>query len=166
MQTEAAVQGQSSDVAAIRSILPALIEAWDRGDGAGYASQFEEQSDFIAFDGVRHQGRARNASFHQEVFDTVLRGTRLVGDVEEVRFITGDVALLHMTGAALMPWQDGITADRHSRQSVVVVRRKEGWRIASLHNARIRPVRIPPKGSLLLRLFMGWVRLRTLLSGR
>ena len=42
------------------------------------------------------------ASFHQPLFDTWLKGTRLVGQVTRVQFLAPDVALMHARGGTIM----------------------------------------------------------------
>ncbi len=42
---------QQTDEAAIRKIIMELADAWAAGDGAGYASAFADDADFIVWNG-------------------------------------------------------------------------------------------------------------------
>jgi uncharacterized protein (TIGR02246 family) len=46
---------------------------------------FATDCDFIAFDGARTRERDEVARFHDPLFRTHLKGTRLVGEVTDVR---------------------------------------------------------------------------------
>jgi uncharacterized protein (TIGR02246 family) len=52
---------------------------------------------------MRRQAAQRIDSFHQRVFDKYLKGSRLVGEVSSVRFLTLDVAIMHAVGGTVMP---------------------------------------------------------------
>jgi uncharacterized protein (TIGR02246 family) len=123
------------DEVAIRALVQELLDAWGRGDGRAYGALFTDDADYVAFDGSRTVGREAIAASHQRLFGTWLKGTRLVGQVEGARFVGPDVALVHATGATLMPGKDRPV--RPSIQTLVAVRRDGGWRFAAFHNTRI-----------------------------
>jgi len=155
-------RSESLDERAIRALPRYLEEAWNRGDGFSYAALFTEDCDYVASDGTRLEGRAANAAYHQKLFDSVLYGSRLaVADVS-VRFITADLALLHAEASVFMPWQSADARKRRSLQTCVVVRTDDGWRIAALQAAPVRPLSIPRGWAL--RLLRATFRLRTALA--
>jgi len=164
MRIQTETDSMSLEERAIRDLPRHLAESWNRHDGTAYAAVFTEDSDYIAFDGTHLKGRKQNADHHQRIFDTVLRGTRLVYENVSVRFLTPDVAVMHGEGSVLMPWHATVTAGRRSIQTYVVVRQGGVWRIAAFQNARVRPMRLP-KG-FTLKLIMLMFRLRIALSGR
>jgi uncharacterized protein (TIGR02246 family) len=157
--------GSSTDEAAIRATIARMFEAWNRNDAGAYASPFEDDSDDVSFDGTRVRGRAANEAAHRLLFETVLAHTRLIGEVEDVRFVTGDVAVVHATGAVAWPWHAEVPKKRRSRQTVVFVKREGTWRATAFQNTRIRPVPTIRAGSLLVRAFRAWVRLREAIAG-
>jgi uncharacterized protein (TIGR02246 family) len=126
---------RDADEAAIRALFAELLAAWGRGDGNAYGVLFTDDADYIAFDGSRTVGGRAIAKAHQTLFDTWLKGTRLTGQVENLRFLGPDVAVLLTTGGTLMPKKQ--RAVRPSIQTLVAVRHGAGWRFAAFHNTRI-----------------------------
>lgn len=154
---------RSRDEQAVRGQVQASWAAWDAGDAEAYGACFAADVDYVAFDGQVVRGRAAVVDGHALLFATVLRRTRLRGEIEAVRFVSGDVAVVHAWGGAVWPWQRGVPADRLSRQTYVVVRAGVGWSITAFHNTRVRPT--PAPDSLGFRMFAWVVRLRLRLGG-
>ena len=130
----------SADEAAIRGLFDALLEDWGRGDGDAYGSRFTQDADYVAFDGSRTTGLRNIASSHQRLFDKYLKGTRLTGRIESIRFLGPDIALVHATGGTVMRGKSSPSPERDSIQTLVAVRRGDEWRFAAFHNSRIRPI--------------------------
>jgi uncharacterized protein (TIGR02246 family) len=128
------------DERAIRALHRRVLEAWGAGDGEGFAAPFSDDALFIGFDGSVMRGREQIASMHQEVFDRWMKGTRLVEERTEVRFVARDVAIVHAVGGTLMRGKSEPTPERDSIQTLVVVRDAGGWSFASFQNTRIRPI--------------------------
>jgi uncharacterized protein (TIGR02246 family) len=127
----------SQDEAAIRDLFQQLLRAWGRGDGRAYGSLFTDDADYVAFDGSRTRGAQAIGDVHQPLFDTWLKGTRLIGQIESVRFLGSDVALLHATGGTVFPGQRDDRGRRPSIQTLVAVKRDREWRFTAFHNTRI-----------------------------
>ena len=132
--------GNATDEAAIRDLLQRLIDDWGRGDGEAYGSRFTEDADYVSFDGSHTKGRAEISSSHQQLFDTWLEGTRLVGQVKGVRFLSPDVSLIHAAGGTVMRGKTKPSPERNSIQTLVAIRHDGEWRFAAFHNTRVRPI--------------------------
>ena len=131
---------QTTDRAAIRDLFERLLEDWARGDGEAYGSRFTEDADYVAFDGTRTVGRERISTSHQQLFDRYLRGTRLTGRIESIRFLGPDVAIVHASGGTILGGKTRPSPERDSIQTLVAVRGDGGWRFAAFHNSRVRPI--------------------------
>lgn len=132
-----AAASSAGDEAAVHDLFARLLAAWGRGDGHAYGALFTDDAHYVAFDGSRTVGREEIAASHQRLFDTWLKGTRLVGHVDGVRFLGPDIALVHATGGTVMPGRDEAHPVRPSIQTLVAVERNGGWRFAAFHNTRI-----------------------------
>jgi uncharacterized protein (TIGR02246 family) len=127
----------AADEAAIRAIYQQLMDGWNAGSGDAFAAPFEEDGDLVGFDGTHFKGRQEIALFHQHLFDIFLKGSRLVGKVRSVRFLTtSDVAVMHAVGGTVMAGQTDLESERNSVQTLVTVRRNGNWYIAAFQNTR------------------------------
>src|SRR5688572_4819812 len=120
-----------ADEQAVRDLFRRLLEAWGRGDGDAYGALFTEDADYVAFDGSSRRGTEAIGAEHQQLFDTWLKGTRLVGQIDSLRFLGPDVALVHASGGTIFPGQKDEVGRRPSIQTLVAVRRDDGWRFTA-----------------------------------
>ena len=138
--------------ATLNDLFDRMCAAWTSGDAAAYGACFTEDSDYVSYDGTHARGRQAMVDNHDRLFRGVLTGSALVGRVELIRYLRPDVAVLHATGSVLMPWRASLPKRRLSRQTLVAVREDGAWRVAALHNGRVRPVTIPEPASMPSRL--------------
>jgi len=64
-----------------------------------------------------------------------LNGSRVAARPVNVRFLTGDTAIVVSEDGIIFPGQDAVASERLVRATWVLVRRDGGWRIASYHNS-------------------------------
>ena len=138
-----------ADERAVRELFEKLLEDWTRGDGEAYGSRFAEDANYVAFDGTRTKGREEISSSHQRLFDKFMKGTRLTGRIEGIEFPVPGVALVHATGGTVMRGKREPSPERDSIQTLVAVKREEGWRFAAFHNTRVRPIGLGARTFLL-----------------
>ena len=84
-----------ADEKSIRAILHRMIEAWNAGDGTAFAAPFTDDVDFVVWEGTHLGWRQELAVFTQQIFDTVVKGSRLEGEVKFVRFLSSTLAVMH-----------------------------------------------------------------------
>jgi uncharacterized protein (TIGR02246 family) len=147
---------QSDDEAAVRALYEQLMAGWNKGSGEAFAAPFAEDGDLIGFDGTHLKGRHEIASFHQPLFDKWLKGTRLVGEVKSVRYLSPDVALMHAVGGTVMRGKSQPSPERDSIQTLVAIKRSGEWRLAAFQNARLRPMGRNARGTFIW-LFTDWL---------
>ena len=142
-----------TDEAAVRALYQQAIDGWNAGSGERFAAPFIEDGDFVAFDGVHFRGREQIAAFHQKLFDKWMKGSRLVGGVEEVHFVSPDVAVMLAVGNTVMRGKTRPARERASIQTLVAVRDQRAWRLAAFQNTRVRPIGANTRTFLLWTLF-------------
>lgn len=125
-----------TDESAIRAVLRQMIDAWNRGSGEGFAAPFSKTADFLTFEGTHLKGRKEIAAFHQQAFDTVVKGTHLEGEVNFVRFVNSQLALMHVVIRVILAGQTKTSPSRDSLPLYVVTKGDEGWQIEGLLNTR------------------------------
>ncbi len=127
-----------ADEAAVRDLYQQLMDGWNRGNGDVFAAVFAEDGDLVAFDGTHFKGREEIAPFHQQLFDKWMKGTRLVGQVKNVRFLSPDVAVMHAVGGTVMHGKTECSPERDSIQTLVATRQGGEWCLAAFQNTRVR----------------------------
>ena len=140
----------------IRELMERLSDSWARGDAQAYGAEFTEDCDYVAFDGTRFRGPSEPQTHLARLFDTVLMDSRLEGEVESVRFVSPDAAVVHWTGSVAYPWQERVSRRRLSRQTLVMVRRDGRWRATAFQNTRVRPLAQKGIGFELATRFIRW----------
>ena len=126
----------TADETAICALYQQMMEGWNAACGYAFASPFEENGDLVGFDGTYIKGRQEIAFFHQHLFDMFLKGSRLVGKVRSVRFLTSDIAVMHAIGGTVMAGQTDLDPERNSVQTLVAVKRNGKWSLAAFQNTR------------------------------
>lgn len=84
--------------------------------------------------------------FHQQLFNIILKGSRLVGKIKDVRFLTKDVAIMHAVGGTIMDRQMGIEPERNSIHTIVANRDNPNagqWFITAFQNTRTQYIGRP-----------------------
>jgi uncharacterized protein (TIGR02246 family) len=137
---EEAAANHSADEAAVRALYQQLMDGWNQGSGDAFAAVFTEDGDLVGFDGTHFKGRQEIAPFHQRLFDKWLKGSRLVGEVKDVRFLSPDVALMHAVGGTVMRGKSEPVPERDSIQTLVATRQDGEWRLAAFQNTRLHPM--------------------------
>lgn len=126
----------ADDEAAIRNLYQQLVDGWNAASGDAFAAPFEEDGVLVGFDGTHFKGRQEIVLFHQHLFDMFLKGSRLVGKVRSVRFLTPDVAVMHTVGGTVMAGQSDLEPERNSVQTLIAVKRNGKWSLAAFQNTR------------------------------
>lgn len=133
-------EGRQTDADEIRALYIATMDGWNRGSGEAFAAAFADEADFVAFDGTRFRRRDEIARFHDPLFKTHLKGTRLLGDVTDVRFLGSDVAVLHAYGGTVPRGGQMPAPERDSIQTLVAAKPDGRWRLVAFQNTRVRPI--------------------------
>jgi uncharacterized protein (TIGR02246 family) len=148
-QNSQTVPPAAADEDAIRGLYQQAIDGWNAGSGDAFAAPFEEDGDLVGFDGTHFKGRQEIASFHQHLFDMFLKGSRLVGKVRSVRFLTSDIAIMHAVGGTVIAGQTDLEPERNSVQTLVAVKRNGKWGLAAFQNTRVTYIGRPEESQKL-----------------
>jgi uncharacterized protein (TIGR02246 family) len=65
----------TTDEAAFRALYQQAMDGWNRGSGETFAAPFAEDGDLVGFDGTHLKGRQEISSFHQQLFNTYIKGS-------------------------------------------------------------------------------------------
>jgi uncharacterized protein (TIGR02246 family) len=125
-------------VEAMSAILTRMNEAWNRGDATAFFADFADDAEFVDFEGTIHKGRDEMVATHQPVFDTVMKGSRLVrGEVPFARIVRPGWGVVHHRVGMLMPGEEEPLASRYFMQLLAVVWQDDRWQVVALQNSRL-----------------------------
>ncbi|PYI53745.1 SgcJ/EcaC family oxidoreductase [Paenibacillus flagellatus] len=126
---------------AIQALMAALVDAWNKGDGAAYGECFTDDADYVTFSGQRMKGSKMIGDVHQRLFDGPLKGSVMVSSAvsdPQPRFVSPDVAIVHATGEVKLAEPAHDPNDRGSINTNVLVKRNGVWKLTAFHNCRIQ----------------------------
>jgi uncharacterized protein (TIGR02246 family) len=118
-----------NEESSIRALYERMMDGWNNGSAELFASPFEEDADLVAFDGTRFRNRDEIVASHQPLFDGWLKGTRLTGEVRDIRFLSPEIAIMHAVGGTIMRNRSEPAPARDSVQTLVAVKRDGEWRM-------------------------------------
>jgi uncharacterized protein (TIGR02246 family) len=133
-----------------------MMDGWNQGSAEAFAAPFADDGDLIAFDGSHFKGRREIVAYQQPLFDKWLKGTRLVGEVKDVKFLASDIAVFHTVGGTIMRNQSQPSPERDSIQTLVAVKHGDNWRLAAFQNTRVRPMGSSGRATFIW-LFSDWL---------
>lgn len=118
-------------VTAVRSILDAQVDAWNRGDVEGYMAGYwqSEETVFVSGDNVTRGWQTVLAHYKQSYDSREKMGTLTFSDLE-IRPIGSNAAL------AMGRWHLQRAKDEpHGRFTLIFRKTKQGWRIVHDHTS-------------------------------
>lgn len=113
-----------------------LRAAWDSNDADALAEVFIDNGSLLL--GEQLQGRDQIRSYLADAFQGGWKGSRLVEQPIEIRFLTPDVALTVAQGGVLQAGEDALPEEREERTMRVLVRRDGDWKIAAQQSSPIK----------------------------
>jgi uncharacterized protein (TIGR02246 family) len=143
-----AAAARDNDANSIRELEAQQARAWNAHDARAYALLFTPDADIVNVLGWWWKGRAELEQKLTAGFSFVFAQSVLQIDDVAVRFITSDIAIVHvrwsMTGA-ISPDGSGGNVPKNGIQTQTVYRAPAGWQIASFQNTHVLPERSFPQ---------------------
>ena len=113
-----------------------LEDAWNAGDGTPFAAAFSADADFVAVRGDLRHGRDEIAAGHQQILDTIYRGSTVRYEVLQARPLADGVIVAHV-GATLIAPSGPLAGENHATITLVLVERDGEHEIAAFHNTLV-----------------------------
>ncbi|MFJ1898761.1 SgcJ/EcaC family oxidoreductase [Streptomyces sp. NPDC088115] len=125
-------------VEAMRAIPARMNEGWNSGDATAFVADFADDAELVDFEGTIHKGREAVVAFNQPLFDTMLKGSRMVrSEVPFARIVRPGWGVVHHRVAMVMPGEEEPPASRSFMQLLALVWQNDRWEVATLQNARL-----------------------------
>lgn len=140
---EAAPQAETEGILAV---IQGWDDAWNRGDGEGWAKYYAEDGEFINILGTVFGGRHAIEQHDSEILSTTFKGSKVESRLRRVQWLLPDAAVVDtdfdVRNFERLPrrlprvWPDG--SMRH-RLKHVMVRRDGRWLIVATQNTPLMP---------------------------
>jgi len=131
---------RSNDERAIRELNASTEAAWNNHDAAAMDQPFVEDCDFVNVFGEWISGRDKLIKTHTAVFAGPLRESYKRFNVEKIRFVRPDVAVVHVRGRNTDRNAKLLEGDQGSIVLLVMVKEGGKWRIVAGQNTEVRPL--------------------------
>lgn len=129
METKPTMQ----DKVAVQQLIKDIVSAWNNADVHAFARVFTEDAEFRDAFGEKIFGRSKIAARHQQLFDGVMRGSKLSSHIDGVRFIRPDVAYVEM----INHMQNTNTPFEQEIGMMLLTKNNNEWRAISYNGAGI-----------------------------
>ncbi len=139
---------------AIRNAIAAIVAeqdtAWNNGDAKSYVQRMLPEAHFTNIVGSYFPDRDAFMKNMSDLFAGLFKGSVNHQTIQSIRLITPDVAVVDtisaLGGLSRIPvGAEAVGGVMHSRPEMVMVKRADGWWIASFHNVTINPRFLPPE---------------------
>jgi uncharacterized protein (TIGR02246 family) len=128
---------------ALLEVVSRLEQAWNNGDSVAWSAQFAGDADFIHILGESFHGSRDIEHGHRAIFDTIYKGSHHRFQVEKMRFLQPEVAVVFIR-ANLRWYPNGKEQNVEARPTLVVEKNPAGeWKIAVFQNTMINTAAVP-----------------------
>jgi uncharacterized protein (TIGR02246 family) len=120
----------------IRVLIDQLNADWNRHDLHAFAALFEPDASLISPTGTWWHGREEIERELTALHKSMLKNSRMSGMIEDIRMIRPDVALVEGIGeddTGIIGADGRKIPAGHAVFTYVLVKQRDGWRIASYH---------------------------------
>jgi len=129
----------TQDEAAIRKVIAATTELFNRHDAKGFVQHYTPDADLVTVRGEVMKGTAEIEAGLNRIFLSRAGGATLREVEASIRLLAPDVALAHVTNelsGLVDPGGERLPA--HRERSVRVFVKKDGvWKVTAFHNTRL-----------------------------
>jgi uncharacterized protein (TIGR02246 family) len=145
----ASLTGGEDTRSEIAALVAAEAAAWNKGNAEEFADRALPDISFTNIFGMFSVGKAPFVAQHERIFSTIYKDSTNQLQIEHIALVKPDIAIVDILTMVSgverpPPGIQFIDGALHSRLQQVLVRRSDGWWIASFHNVAVNPA-YPPK---------------------
>jgi uncharacterized protein (TIGR02246 family) len=122
------------------ALMRQLENAWNRGDGPGFAAPFADDADFVDIRADYHKGRAEVAEGHASILAGIFKDSVNTYELLAARELAPGV-IGAQVGAVLQVRVGPMAGQNRALFSFVAVKQGEDWQIELFHNTLAPPQR-------------------------
>jgi len=123
----------ATDQAAAAAVPKRIVAAWTDLDADAFAEVFTPDATMV-MPGLYRKGREAIRTFMSAAFAGPYKGTQVVGEPIDVRFLSPDTAVLVTVGGVRPVEATEVADEARVRATWVLVNGTDGWQLAAYHN--------------------------------
>ena len=124
--------GSKADQRAVLDVLKGVYEAWEANDAEAFVADYFDDASVVQ-PGVYRKNRQEIQSSMAGAFAGPLKGSRVIDQPQDVRFLSEDAAIVISEGGILFPGQDSVSSEGRVRATWVLAKRDNRWFVAAYH---------------------------------
>ena len=124
--------GSAADHQAVLGVLKGVREAWEANDAEAFVADYLDDASVVQ-PGVYRKNRQEIQSSMAGAFAGPLKGSRVIDQPQDVRFLNEDTAIVISEGGIVFPGQDAVPGEGTVRATWVLAKRDGRWHVAAYH---------------------------------
>jgi uncharacterized protein (TIGR02246 family) len=131
----------ADDDKAIREVIRGIEDSWNAHDMKAYGKLFSEDAEFINVVGMHWRGRKDIVAAHTAFHETSFKNHNIKTDTVDIRSL-GErhaIAVVTTTNDSFKTPGGQVIPKRQNRQTYVMTKGPDGWKIAHGHNVPVDP---------------------------
>jgi uncharacterized protein (TIGR02246 family) len=121
------------DDSAVRAVLDGVYAAWTDNDADAFVASYAESATAVLPGSYLRNKEAIRATM-ASVFAGPLKGSRAIHDVQSIRFVGADAAIVISKGAVLLAGQTEPAVESRALETWVLSKQDGNWRVEAFHN--------------------------------
>jgi uncharacterized protein (TIGR02246 family) len=125
--------GSKADQHAVLGVLKGVYEAWEANDAEAFVADYLDDASVVQ-PGVYKKDRQEIQSTMAGGFAGPLKGSRVIDQPRDVRFLNEDTAIVISEGGIVFPGQNAVPSEGTVRATWVLAKRDGRWLVAAYHS--------------------------------
>jgi len=124
--------GSRADQQAVLDALKGVYQAWEANDAEAFVADYFDDASVVQ-PGVYLKKRQAIQGAMAGAFAGPLKGSRVIDQPQDVRFVNADTAIVISEGGIVFPGQSAVPSEGMVRATWVLAKREGRWLVAAYH---------------------------------
>jgi uncharacterized protein (TIGR02246 family) len=132
MTNKTSATASDADQQAVLGVLKGVYEAWEANDAEAFVADYLDDASVVQ-PGVYKKDRQEIQSSMAGAFAGPLKGSRVIDQPQDVRFLNEDTAIVISEGGIVFPGQNAVPSEGMVRATWMLAKRDGRWFVAAYH---------------------------------
>jgi len=134
MTNKTSTTASDADRQAVLDVLKGVYEAWEANDAKAFVADYLDDASVVQ-PGVYKKDRQEIQATMAGAFGGPLKGSRVIDQPRDVRFLNEDAAIVISEGGIVFPGQNAVSSEGTVRATWVLAKRGGRWLVTAYHNS-------------------------------